>query len=168
LPCFKRRKITILTFFYHIILSLSFNIFLSFNIIIAQFPRFPSSKNPFARQLYRKVFEISKFSKFQNFQKKFSKFLHGNYIEKCLRFQNLMHESLMKDDKRIFCLQIQLWTSFHFLMRFRSFSTARCHILRKRLNSLHFVIKWPLSIIFIRCYRSILRCNNQVINWLYD
>ena len=64
-------------------------------------------------------------------------------------------------------LSLDSTKQIHF-MRFRSLSTARCHILRKRLNSLHFVIKWPLSITFIRCYRSILRCNNQVINWLYD
>ena len=91
--------------------------------------------------------------------------LHGNYTE-VFEISKFNARFIDVGGQMDFCLWIQR-TSFHFL-RFRSFSTARCHILRKRLNSLHFVIKWPLSIIFIRCYRRILRCNNQVINWLYD
>ena len=91
--------------------------------------------------------------------------LQGNYTE-VFEISKFNARVIDVGRQMYFWLRIQ-GTSFHF-MRFRSFSTARCHILRKRLNSLHFVIKWPLSIIFIRCYRSILRCNNQVINWLYD
>lgn len=48
-------------------------------------------------------------------------------------FENLKFNARV-GTKNHFCLRI------HF-MRFRSYSTARCHILRKRLNSLHFVIK---------------------------